>query len=72
MLIRNATCGWRVVCFAIYQKRRGGLSEYIILSLCEEFGENSIVFFGCAPYFRGSSITDLAVRDDLEFVTFPF
>jgi transposase len=42
-----------------------------ILALCEEFQGNLIIILDGAPYFRASAVTDLAARDDLEFVQLP-
>ena len=46
-------------------------AKHFILALCKEFQENLIVVLDGAPYFRASAVTDLAARDDLEFVRLP-
>lgn len=46
-------------------------AKHFILALCEKFQENLIVVLDGAPYFRASVVTDLAARDDLDFVRFP-
>jgi hypothetical protein len=46
-------------------------AKHFILALCEAFQENLIVVPNGAPYFRASAVTDLAARDDLEFVRLP-
>jgi transposase len=46
-------------------------AKHVILALCEESQENLIVVLDGAPYFRASAVTDLATRDDLEFVRLP-
>jgi hypothetical protein len=46
-------------------------AKHVILALCEEFQEDLIVVLDGAPYFRASAVTDLADRDDLEFVRLP-
>ena len=46
-------------------------AKHFILALCEEFQEDLIVVLDGAPYFRASAVTDLAARDDLEFVRLP-
>lgn len=42
-----------------------------ILALSNEFDEDLIVVLDGAPYFRSSKVTDLADRDDIEFVQLP-
>lgn len=49
----------------------GEHAKHFILALCEEFEGNLIVVLDGAPYFRASVVTDLADRDDLEFVRLP-
>jgi len=46
-------------------------AKHFILALCEEFEEDLIVVLDGAPYFQASAVTDLAARDDLDFVTLP-
>jgi transposase len=46
-------------------------AKHFILALCEEFQKDLIVVLDGAPYFRASAVTDLAARDDLEFVRLP-
>jgi transposase len=46
-------------------------AKHFILALCEEFQEDLIVVLDGAPYFRASAVTDLAARDDLDFVRLP-
>jgi transposase len=46
-------------------------AKHFILALCEEFQKDLIVVLDGAPYFQASAITDLAARDDLEFVRLP-
>ena len=46
-------------------------AKHFILALCEEFQGNLIIVLDGAPYFRASAVTDLAARDDLEFVQLP-
>jgi transposase len=46
-------------------------AKHFILALCEKFQEHLIVVLDGAPYFRASAVTDLAARDDLEFVRLP-
>lgn len=46
-------------------------AKHFILALCEEFQEDLIVVLDGAPYFRASSVTDLAARDDLALVRLP-
>lgn len=55
------------------------LDEYItgeharkfILALSNEFDDYLIIVLDGTPYFRSSSVTELADRDDLEFVQLP-
>jgi transposase len=46
-------------------------AKHFILSLCEEFKDDLIIVLDGAPYFQASTVTDLAARDDLAFVTLP-
>jgi transposase len=46
-------------------------AKHFLLAMCEAFQENVIVILDGAPYFRASAVTDLATRDDLEFVRLP-
>ncbi|UHQ98853.1 IS630 family transposase (plasmid) [Natrinema zhouii] len=46
-------------------------ARHFILALCKEFEDNLIIVLDGAPYFQASAVTDLAVRDDLAFVTLP-
>jgi transposase len=46
-------------------------ARHFILALREELQEDLIVVLDGAPYFRASAVTDLAARDDLEFVRLP-
>jgi hypothetical protein len=43
-------------------------AKHFILALYEKFQEDLIVALDDAPYFQVSTVTDLAARDDLEFV----
>jgi transposase len=49
----------------------GDYAKHFILALCEGFQEDLIVAVDGAPYFGALAVTDLAARDDLEFVQFP-
>jgi hypothetical protein len=46
-------------------------AKHVILTLCEEFQKDVIVVHDGAPYIQASAVTDLAARDDLEFVRLP-
>ncbi len=46
-------------------------AKHFILVLCKEFEDNLIIVLDGALYFQTSAVTDLAVRDDLAFVTLP-
>ncbi len=46
-------------------------AKHFILALCKEFEDDLIIVLDGAPYFQASAVTDLAVRDDLAFVTLP-
>jgi transposase len=46
-------------------------AKHFIPALCEEFQKDLIVVLDGAPYVRASAVTDLAARDDLEFVRLP-
>jgi len=46
-------------------------AKHFILALCKEFEEDLIVVLNRAPYFQTSVVTDLAVRENLRFVTLP-
>jgi transposase len=46
-------------------------AKHFILALCEEFQKDLIVMLDGAPYFRASTVTDLAARDDLALVRLP-
>jgi hypothetical protein len=46
-------------------------AKHVIPALCEQFQKDLIVVLDGAPYFRASAVTDLAARDDLEFVRLP-
>jgi transposase len=46
-------------------------AKHFILALCEEFQGDLLVVLDGASYFRASAVTDLAARDDLEFVQLP-
>ena len=49
----------------------GEHAKKFILALSDEFDENLIVVLDGAPYFQSSTVTDLADRDDLEFIRLP-
>jgi len=49
----------------------GAHAKHFILVLCGEFEDDLIIVLDGAPYFQASAVTDLAARDDLDFVTFP-
>lgn len=49
----------------------GEHAKQFILALSNEFDDNLIVVLDGAPYFQSSKVTDLADRDDLEFVQLP-
>ena len=46
-------------------------AKHFILAVYEEFEENLIIVHDGASYFRASAVTDLAGRDDLDFVRLP-
>lgn len=46
-------------------------AKHFILALCEEFEDDLVVVLDGAPYFRASTVTDLADRDRLELVYLP-
>jgi len=46
-------------------------AKHFILALCVEFQDDLVVVLDGAPYVRASAVTDLAARDDLEFVQLP-
>jgi transposase len=46
-------------------------AKHVILALREEFQKDLIVVLDGAPYFQASAVTDLATRDDFEFVRIP-
>ncbi|SEP30137.1 Transposase [Halogranum amylolyticum] len=46
-------------------------AKHFILALYEEFQEDMIAVLDGAPYFRASSVTDLAARDDFALVRLP-
>jgi hypothetical protein len=48
-----------------------GHAKHFVLVLCEKFQDNLITVPDGVPYFRASAVTDLAPRDDLEFVQLP-
>nr|WP_206335677.1 IS630 family transposase [Natronolimnobius sp. AArcel1] len=46
-------------------------AKHFILALCNEFEDDLLIVLDGAPYFQASAVTDLAARDDLDFVTLP-
>jgi hypothetical protein len=61
-----------VRCLSRFEERvTAGHAKHFVLALCEKFQDNLITVPDEAPYFRASAVTDLAARDDLEFVQLP-
>lgn len=48
-----------------------GHAKHFILALYHEFEDGLIVVLDGAPYFRASTVVDLATRDGLAFVRLP-
>ena len=44
-------------------------AKHIILTLWKEFEDDLLIVLDGAPYFQASAVTDLAVGDDVAFVT---
>lgn len=49
----------------------GEHARKFILALSNEFNEKLIIVHDEAPYFQSSTVTELAERDDIEFVRLP-